>query len=206
VLSIKSDEEWGKLSQAVGQPAWADDERFSSAPSRKKHHDEIDRMISSWTESQDQMEAMHKLQAAGLTAAAVLNPKQVLFDPHLRERGFFERIDTVKGGVRPVPHQVGAHFSAFDLDSARRAPNLGEHNHEILRDILGLSDAEIASLEEKGVIGDTPQGAVSLPVMRMFVQFPLTSYQQMGALGAVETDYREQLGIAPDSPENAPAK
>ena len=51
-------------------------------------------------------------------------------------------------------------------------------------------------LKEKGVIGDTPVGAVPLPVMRMFVQFPLTSYQNMGALhDGMEKDYREQLGL-----------
>jgi hypothetical protein len=97
--------------------------------------------------------------------------------------------------VRPVPHQLGAKFSAFEMDSARKAPKLGEHNHEVLSSLLGLSDAEIAGLQEKGVIGDVPISAVPLPVMRMFVQFPLTSYQNMGALGAIEKDYREQLGL-----------
>jgi hypothetical protein len=63
--------------------------------------------------------------------------------------------------------------------------------------LLGLSDEEFARLEQQKVIGDTPEGAVPLPVMRMFVQWPLTSYQNMGALGGLEKDYREQLGIAP---------
>jgi crotonobetainyl-CoA:carnitine CoA-transferase CaiB-like acyl-CoA transferase len=202
-ISIKSDEQWRAFCDAVGHPEWASDDRFTTVQSRRENHDTIDRLISSWTESQDQMDAMHKLQATGVTAAAVLNPKQVLLNRHLRERGFFERVDTEKGGVRPVPHQVGARFSAFEPDSARRAPHLGEHNHEILRDILGLSDAEIDGLEEKGVIGDTPQSAVPLPVMRMFVQFPLASYQQMGALGGVDADYREQLGLPPVAPDTS---
>ncbi len=58
-----------------------------------------------------------------------------------------------------------------------------------------MDDAEIDGLKEKGVIGDEPISAVPLPVMRMFVQWPLTSYQQMGALGPIETDYREELGL-----------
>ena len=38
-----------------------------------------------------------------------------------------------------------------------------------------MSDAEIAGLKEQGVIGDEPQLAVPLPVMRMFVQWPTTA-------------------------------
>ncbi|HEY8767454.1 MAG TPA: CoA transferase, partial [Dehalococcoidia bacterium] len=160
-------------------------------------HDALDHLIESWTQTQDHIEAMQVLQAAGVIAAAVLNPKEVLLDPHLRERGFFDMVNTENAGVRPAPHQLGAKFSAFEMPSARRAPRLGEHNRDVLQGLLGLSDEEFARLEQQKVIGDTPEGAVPLPVMRMFVQWPLTSYQNMGALGGLEKDYREQLGIAP---------
>jgi hypothetical protein len=139
---------------------------------------------------------MHLLQKAGVIAAAVLNPKQVLLDPHLRERGAFEMIDQPGVGVRPVSRQLGAKFSAFEPDSARPAPKLGEHNREVLQGLLGLSDEDLARLEEQKVIGDTPEGAVPLDVMRMFVQWPTTTFQQMGSIAGLDTDYREQLGIA----------
>lgn len=199
VISIRDDAEFAALAKTLGHAEWAKDKRFSDNASRMKNHDALDGLIEAWTGTQDHVEAMHALQAAGVLAAAVLNPKEVLLDPHLRERGFFDRVDTENAGVRPVPHQLGAKFSAFEMDSARRAPKLGEHNHEVLSGLLGLTDAEIAELAEKQVIGDTPVSAVPLPVMRMFVQFPLTSYQNMGALGGIETDYREQLGISDET-------
>jgi crotonobetainyl-CoA:carnitine CoA-transferase CaiB-like acyl-CoA transferase len=193
VITVRDDAEWAVLCEATGHTDWAADKRFADNDSRRSNHDALDELVAGWTREQDQYEAMHRLQAAGVLAAAVLNPKQVLFDPHLKARGFFDRVETEQG-PRPVPHQVGAKFSAFEMPSARRAPKLGEHNHEILKG-LGLSDDEIRNLEERKVIGDEPQSAVPLPVMRMFVQWPLTSYQQMGALGAIEEDHREQLGI-----------
>jgi hypothetical protein len=58
-----------------------------------------------------------------------------------------------------------------------------------------MSDEEIAQLQEQNIIAGTPVSAVPLPVMRMFVQFPTTSFSQMGALAGLDTDYREQLGI-----------
>ena len=130
--------------------------------SRFENHDELDELITSWTREQDQIEAMHVLQNAGVIAAAVLNPKQVLLDPHLRERGVFDMIDQPDVGVRPVSRQLGAKFSAFEPDSARPAPKLGEHNREILQGLLGLTDEDLARLEEQKVIGDTPEGAVPL--------------------------------------------
>jgi hypothetical protein len=87
------------------------------------------------------------------------------------------------------------------MPSARPAPKLGEHNREVLQGLLGMSDDEVNDLEERKIIGDTPAAAVPLPVMRMFVQWPLHSYGQMGALGGIEKDYRAQLGIDPPASE-----
>ena len=196
VITVTDDDAWRALCEATGHPQWSSDERFADVASRREHHDALDELISGWTREQDQYEAMHLLQTAGVTAAAVLNPKQVLLDPHLRERAFFDRVETEQG-PRPVPHQIGARFSAFEMPSARPAPKLGEHNREVLQGLLGMSDDEVNDLEERKVIGDTPATAVPLPVMRMFVQWPLHSYGQMGALSGLEKDYRAQLGTEP---------
>ena len=200
VVTVRDDDEWRCLCKATSHPEWADEERFADLASRREHHDALDELIAGWTREQDQHEAMHLLQKAGVTAAAVLNPKQALLDPHLRERAYFDRVETEQG-PRPVPHQIGTKFSAFEMPSARPAPKLGEHNREVLQGLLGMSDDELSSLEERKVIGETPTPAVPLPVMRMFVQWPLFSYEQMGALGGIEKDYRTQLGIEPPASE-----
>ena len=75
------------------------------------------------------------------------------------------------------------------------APRLGEHNREVLQGLLGLSDDELAELQEAKAIGDTPVFAVPLQLMQMMVQSPLASYLQMGALAALEPDYKQQLGM-----------
>jgi crotonobetainyl-CoA:carnitine CoA-transferase CaiB-like acyl-CoA transferase len=195
-ITVRNDTEWAAFCAATGHEEWASDRRFADVLSRFEHHDALDELIEAWTKTQDSREAMEKLQAAGVIAAAVLSPKQVLFDPHLKARGFYDRVETENAGIRPLPHQLGAKFSEFEMPSARRAPRLGEHNEEILVGLLGMSQEEIVKLEETKVIGTEPVLAVPIPVMRMFVQWPLTSYQSMGALGGIETDYREQLGIA----------
>ena len=108
-------------------------------------------------------------------------------------------IDQPDVGPRPVSRQLGAKFSAFDPDSARPAPKLGEHNREVLQGLLGLSDEDLARLEEQKVIGDTPDGAVPLDVMRMFVQWPTTTFLQMGSVAGLDEDYKRQLEIEGDA-------
>ncbi len=194
VLTVRDDAEWQAFCGAVGQPKWAGDERFADVLGRHRHHDELDELIASWTREQGHIDAMHLLQAEGVTAAAVLNPKEVLLDPHLRERGYFEMVEHA-GGVRPVPKQLGARFAAFDTNVRGTAPKLGEHNREVLQGMLGLSDDELNELQEAKVIGETPELAVPLQMMQMMVQWPLTSLLQMGALGGLEPDFKKQLGL-----------
>lgn len=195
VLTVSNDEEWEALCKATGRREWLEDKRFADAVSRIENHDALDEAITSWTQEQDSIEAMRRLQEHGVLAAAVLSPKQALLDPHLKEREFFRIVDTRHHGRRPVPRQIGARFSAFEPDDARPAPKLGEHNREILRQLLGMGEDEISQLQEKGVISETPQTQVPLEIMRMMVQFPSTTYMNMGALGGTDEDYKKQLGI-----------
>lgn len=196
VITVRNDDEWQAFCRAAGHPEWAEDPRYADVMGRFRHHDELDALIASWTRGVDKREAMERLQAAGLIAAAVLDPKEALLDPHLRARGFYDRIEEPDVGPRPVPKQLGARFSAFQTLSARPAPRLGEHNWEVLQNLLGLSEAELARLEEQGVIGQTPIVQPSIEIMRMFVQWPVATFQQMGWVRAVEPDYKAQLGMA----------
>ena len=195
VLTVGNDAEWRALYDAAGRPEWAEDERFADVLGRHGYHDELDELIVAWTRGQDHMEAMHLLQRAGVIAAAVLNPKQVLLDPHLRERGYFAVADFA-GGSCPVPKALGARFQEFEAGARGGGPKLGEHNREVLQGLLGLSDQEMAELREAGAIGDTPDfSPIPVEAIRAFLQWPLTSLLQMGALAALEPDYKQQLGI-----------
>ena len=200
VLTVRDDAEWQAFCGATGHAEWAEDERFADALGRHRHHDDLDELISSWTREQDHLEAMDLLQGAGVIAAAVLNGKEVLLDRHLSERGYFDLVEHA-GGVRPVPKQLGARFSAFEAGARGTAPKLGEHNREVLQGLLGLSEEELAELQEAKAIGEAPEFAVPLPLMRAGVQWPLTSFLQMGALTALEPDYKKQLGLDAASAE-----
>ena len=81
-------------------------------------------------------------------------------DPHLVARSFYQSVEHPLSGPRLFPRYP----MRFDFEEDARvthqrpAPLLGQHNTEILRDELGLSQAEVAALEEAAVIGNVPRG------------------------------------------------
>ena len=195
VVSIESDAEWAAFCGATGHPEWAEDERFADVLSRHRHHDELDRLIEGWTREREHYEAFHLLQRAGVKAAPVLNGKELLLDPHFRERGQFDVVDQPHMGRRPIPRHLAAKFDDFEASAQGPAPTLGQHNHEVLGGLLGLSEEELAQLEEQGVIATRPDIPFPPEVLSRALKLPYERYLEAGILRAVEPDYRQTLGL-----------
>ena len=195
VISVSNDEEFGRLADAAGHPEWKDDARFATVLARHEHHDELDEAITAWTLTRDHYDVMHTLQKAGVKAAAVLDGKEILFDPHFKARGQFDVIDQPALGKRPIPRHVAAKFTRFEAKARTHAPTLGEHNEEVLKE-LGYTEEQIAAMAEAGAIGTTPALPVPANLVSMALKLPYDRYLEHGILQAIEADYREQLGIA----------
>lgn len=155
-LSVTNDAEWQGLGRALGQPAWHADPRFADAAGRQRHHDELDARIADWTREQDHVAAMHQLQAAGVPAGAVLKGSQLVADPHLAARNWWDRVTMPEVGREYA--YVGTPWSlgASPRPPGTPAPPIGEHNEYVLGELLGLSGSEIADLAAQGIIGKTP--------------------------------------------------
>jgi crotonobetainyl-CoA:carnitine CoA-transferase CaiB-like acyl-CoA transferase len=195
VVSIEGDDEWTSFCRAVGHPEWEEDERFADVLGRHENHDALDELIEGWTREQDAHEAFHLLQGAGVKVAPVLDGKDLLFDPHLKERGHFDVLDFPIIGKRPVHRHLVAKFDEFEPRTRRPAPRLGEHNAEVLQGLLGLSDEGLAALEEERVIGTEPDLPAPVELLGLALQLPFEEFVEMGAVRAIEPDYREQLGL-----------
>jgi benzylsuccinate CoA-transferase BbsF subunit len=150
-VSVWDDDEWRRLVEAVGRPPWASDPRWERAPGRRADEAELDRRLAAWTSRLEAEEVMTRLQAAGVHAAVVRTMEELFRDPQLAHRRIW----------RPLDHpELGRHHGKappFSLPRAeagprRPAPCLGEHTRPVLRDILGLSEAEVLALEARGVL------------------------------------------------------
>ena len=150
-IEVSSDEEWKALCSAMGSPAWANDVRFSTFEGRMGHEEEIDRLLGEWTAQYEAQELMNLLQEAGVPAGAVQSQADLREDPQLQHQGFFQWLDHTECG--PMPYD-GLQFLLSKTPGKLRMPHalVGEHNEFVVKELLLLSDDEIADLVIKEVL------------------------------------------------------
>jgi len=156
-IAVGSEEEWEALGDAMDNPGWMKEPRFADSLSRSAHQDELDGLIAGWTRQYTHYEAMHRLQAAGVPAGAVLDASELMSDPHLNDRDFYWEIDHPEAG-RHRYCGFPIKLSGTPARVRRPAPCLGEHNEYVLGEILGMSEKAIADLEARKVISKVPTG------------------------------------------------
>ena len=135
----------------MGNPAWSADERFKDAVTRKQHWDTVKNHLSEWTVTRTQYEVVAAAQNAGIPVLPVNTTADLVNSKQLRQRGFFKEIEHPLAGMLRYP---GPPFkqSIKSQTTPTAAPLLGEHNHIIFRDQLGISWEELAAMIERGTI------------------------------------------------------
>ena len=188
-IAVATDEEWQAVCRVLGQNGWAADPRFEDPLSRWKNRDELDALIGTVTSTWDAHELMHALQKDGVAAGAVLDSKDLLFDPHLGQRNFYEVVTHHEStGIPPLPYAGRPwKLSKTPAVNSQPAPLMGEHNNLVLSGLLGKTAEEMAELEEAGIIGYGPTNP--RPVQRP----SLDEQVRQGRMQRYEIDFGEQV-------------
>ncbi len=157
-ITVETDEQWQRLCDTVGMDATHP--RFAAASARKGHEDELDRELAARTRLYDGLALERRLAAAEAPSAVVRNTLDVLYDPHLEARRYWQWRERAFVGDQP---NASAPYRPVGGDGKNRpyavewpAPTLGEHNRDVLTRLLGLSEAELDALEADHVIGTAP--------------------------------------------------
>ena len=141
-IAVETDQQWTGLQAAMGSPDWAKDLKFDKVEDRLANQEEIEIKLSEWTQVRPPKAVMEALHAEGVPAGVVQRSSDLQRDPQLAHRRFFRDLEHQEMGTIPYP---GHQFSISGYDSGPRsaAPVLGQHNDEVLRDVLGMTDEEI---------------------------------------------------------------
>ena len=147
IIACETDNEWQAMVGVIGEGSWAEDARFATKEGRRHHHDELDEKVTGWTRTQTARQAFRRLQEAGIAAGIPMSGEDLYYDIHLRERGHIVDIDEPPWG-RVAHHGLPGIPSRSRASAALPAPWIGAHNAYVLGEVLGLSEEEIAALEE----------------------------------------------------------
>lgn len=136
--------QWTKLCTIMERPDLIDDPRFATDYDRWLHRDALYAILNDWTEQHTVAELVDKL-GGKVPLAPILDAEAIFADPHFAARDMLPTVEQ-PGTGRPVSVVgIPAKLSATPGQVARRAPLLGEHTEEILRE-AGLDDAAIEAL------------------------------------------------------------
>ncbi|MBI3744017.1 MAG: CoA transferase, partial [Chloroflexi bacterium] len=164
VLTVRDDSDWRRLRDVIGD-ARLRDSRFDSVEGRRRHHDEIDKVLLEWTAKFDHNEAAQRLQEAGVPAAPVLANWEIVSNPHIHARGFYVTTNHPEVGVFPYPGMPWK-FSATPASVRLPAPCFAEHNRFVYCELLAMRNAAPQPLYERRVITDEPPPGLPRPVVQ----------------------------------------
>jgi len=151
-VAVRNNAEWAAMKQAMGDPAWADDSRFGDNHGRVANQDDLDAHISSWTATRDAYAVMATLQAAGVPAGVCQTPgDRVESDEQFRARNWWSTMPHDEMGPESEFDGVTPRLSATPGTNRVASPLLGAHTHEVMCDLLGLSEEEFAEHDAMGV-------------------------------------------------------
>jgi crotonobetainyl-CoA:carnitine CoA-transferase CaiB-like acyl-CoA transferase len=147
--SHNNPEHWRRTAKIMGRPEWADDPEFLDRDKRTNHADEVNAMVTAWTQQRTKHEAMEILGAAGIPTGAVLDTGDLLAEKTFFERGILQTQHHPNGDFRMPTFPVRFDGKPPEIT---RSPLLGEHTNEVFASWLGLGAGDVAGLKDEGVI------------------------------------------------------
>jgi len=150
-ISVFTNDEWQRFCDAIGNPGWTEDRKFTDTVSRLRNVDELDELVERWTIERSPDEVMNTLQAAGIAAGAAQRSVDTINDPQLKWLNAIIEVDHPVAGRRLYPN-VPFRMSNMAFPASRPAPLLGQHTEEICRELLQMSPEKIGRLKEEKVL------------------------------------------------------
>jgi crotonobetainyl-CoA:carnitine CoA-transferase CaiB-like acyl-CoA transferase len=151
VMGANQDSVFARLCDAMQQPQLSSDARFESHSARGEHQQLLDEMIADWSKGFDADSLLALLERHGVPAGRIYRAPDMLSDPQFQAR---QAIVKVADETFPDLQMQNVVPKLSDTPGAIRwsGPGLGEHNQEVYKELLNLSDDELAGFTRDGII------------------------------------------------------
>jgi crotonobetainyl-CoA:carnitine CoA-transferase CaiB-like acyl-CoA transferase len=148
-IAATDDAQWKSLCAVVGQPLA--DPRFTTLASRLEHREALEAALAAWTASRDVDAIERELQAAAVPVHRATTTADAFADPQLKERQHLINVPHAELGDVAIENSRMV-FSATPARVTSAGPVFGQHNQQVLTEILGLSEEEFVELLAEGVL------------------------------------------------------
>ena len=151
ILAVGNDGQFRKFCEVAGIAQLANDPRFASNKARVAHRAELIPLLRQATVFKTTAQWIELLEKAGVPCGPINDLQQVFADPQVQARGLRLDLPNALGSTTP---QVASPLRLSETPVAYHSapPLLGQHTDTLLRNLLGMSDAQVAQLREAGVI------------------------------------------------------
>jgi formyl-CoA transferase len=150
LIAGNGDSIFRRLMGVIGRPDLGADAGLASNDGRVARVQEIDAAIGEWTRSRSVTDVLAALDEAKVPAGRIYTVADIAADPHYAARGMLEQVTMDDGSTLAVPGIVPK-LSLTPGRHRRNAPTVGQDTDSVLREV-GLTDAQIAALKQRGVI------------------------------------------------------
>jgi formyl-CoA transferase len=151
LVAANQDTVFRRLAEVMGRPELADDARFATHAARGAHQEELDTLIAEWTATVPADTLLARLEERGVPAGRIYRARDMLDDPHFAARQAIVSVAHPELGSLQMQN-VAPRLSDTPGEVRTPGPQLGEHNDEIYRDLLGLDDSQLDQLRRDEII------------------------------------------------------
>ena len=151
VIGANADTVFGRFAKALGHPEWAESERYATHNARGENQEELDELISTWTRERSAEEVLEVMREASVPAGKLFTAEDMLSDEHYAARENIVEVEDPDIGPFPMQNVV-PRLSETPGRVRWTGPKLGQDNHEVFRDALGMSEEELDGLRERGIV------------------------------------------------------
>jgi len=151
VVGANADTVFGRFAKALGHPEWAESERYATHHARGENQEELDELISGWTRQRTAEEVLEVMREASVPAGKLFTAEDMLSDEHYAARQNIVEVEDPEIGAFPMQNVV-PRLSETPGRVRWTGPKLGQHNDEVFKEVLGMSEEELDGLRRRGIV------------------------------------------------------